>query len=108
MALVGCATTNEPIVTVKPEAVPLLVCPPSPTVQPPHLMLQDLTEADKNDPDKIAKAWKGAAIQLKAYSDELAKIIERYNQISQQYTELRKQLLQKYPELQTTNPELFK
>lgn len=108
LALVGCATTGESVVTVKPEAVPLLICPPSPVILPPHLMIQDLTDADRQNPDKIAKAWKGSVIQLKAYADELQKVIDQYNQISQQYTDLRKQLLQKYPELQTTNPDLFK
>lgn len=105
--LAGCPATSG-ITTVKPEAVPLLVCPAPPTVTPPHLMTDDLTNADRDDPDKIAKAYKGSEIQLKAYIAQLEAIIQQYGKTSQQYTELRKQLLQKYPELQKTNPELFK
>jgi len=104
----GCATTTPGIVTVKTEAVPLLVCPAPPDVTPPRLMTDDLTDADRNDPDKIAKAYKGSVIQLKAYIAQLEAIIQQYGKTSQQYTELRKQLLQKYPELQQTHPELFK
>jgi hypothetical protein len=105
-SLFGCASAPEHVVT-KPVAVPLVVCPAPPIVEAPRLMIDELTDQDSQNPDKIAKAYKGSVIQLKAYAEQLAKIVEQYGKTSQQYLELRKQLLQKYPELQTTNPELF-
>lgn len=90
--LVGCGT--NPIVETKVQYVnkPILYCPEPPNIEHPTLLIDKLTEHDKNNHGVVAQAYKATIKQLLNYITELELIIAQYDKTSKDYKELKEKL----------------
>lgn len=88
--LSGCSTLMPTKTEIKEVKTPVLVCPEPPAISKPNLLIDQLTEEDKNDPGKVAQFYKGTVKQLTEYVKELEAIIEQYDKTSKKYDELRR------------------
>lgn len=97
--LSGCALTQERVrVEYRDVVKPVLTCPAPPTITRPHLPIDDLTEEDKKNPDKVAKAYKATVKVLQGYGIQLETALKKYDDISKKYEALRSRVNELFPE----------
>lgn len=92
LLLIGCS--SNPIVESKIQYVnkPILYCPEPPTVEKPILLIDNLSENDKNNPGLVAKTYKATIKQLTNYIEQLELILGQYIKTSKDYQELKEKL----------------
>lgn len=76
---------------------PILFCPAPPVTERPILLIDQLTDEDKKDPGKVAQIYKAAIKQLTNHVEELELIIDRYDETSKQYDDLRRIVDERFP-----------
>lgn len=76
---------------------PILICPAPPHTERPILLIDSLTEEDKKDPGNVVQTYKATIKQLTNHVEELEIIIDRYDETSKQYDELRRAVEERYP-----------
>lgn len=94
--LAGCFPNKRPQeVQIQTVNVPILYCPAPPQVERPALPIHEMTPEQRHNAGEVVKHYKATVKTLQGYALELERIIEQYGENSQQYEELKQELLEK-------------
>lgn len=90
--LVGCQTTTPEIKTIHvPKPFPFCPAPPQVPSEPSTgFQVDKLTEADKQDPGKVAQAYKHDMLFLRRITDIYSEILSQYKLTSQNFEKTKK------------------
>ena len=89
--LSGCSTLRFKG-SVQEVKVPLLYCPAPPDYLRPDLEIHNLTNEELNSPGKVVQAYSASMIQLLAYTQELEKSLQFYQDANTSFQDLETRL----------------
>jgi hypothetical protein len=84
MAVGLASCMDQPVKTVyRDKNIPIYVVPKAPAVNPPVLVVNTLTDAQKNDPGELSKAYAISLKQAMQYACQLKSIVDTYAELAQ-------------------------